>query len=257
MLVDTHCHLNLKPFEKDWRKVAERAKKAGVEKMIVVGIDLTTSQKAIAMARKTKGVYATVGLHPFHPPKLSLLNNLKARLKELAKAKEVVAIGECGLDYSRGTKNQNQQKRVLGMQIQLAKELNLPLIINNRGADEALLDVLDHFCKNDNYYPKAVLHCISGSRDYLSKGLELGFYVGVDGNVTYSKPVRDLVKLTPLERLVLETDSPFLTPEPQRRLRNQPINVKIVAEFVAKLNSISLEKIKAVTTKNAKALFGI
>jgi len=261
MLIDTHTHLNFKAFEKDWPEVVERAKKAGVGKMMVVGTDLESSGRAAEMAEKTEGLYATVGIHPVHCQSVVSITRGAARLKKLGKSKKVVGIGECGLDYFRGSEDKDLQKRAFGMQIQLAKELGLPMVIHNRKAGEEVLDSLDHFCKSDGKYPKGVFHCISGSKKYLDRGLEMGFYVGVDGNVTYSKEVQRLAKLVPLDRLVLETDAPFLLPEPFRsqgdRLRNQPAHVTIVAEFLAKIKSVSLEKIKASTSKNAEALFNI
>ncbi len=269
MLIDTHCHLNFKVFEEDWREVVERAKEAGVKKMVVVGTDLESSQKAVELAEKMKGLYATTGFHPHHCRGLrGKIKKIEAELRKLAKSKKVVAIGECGLDYSVYRKSKykskevrlelkNLQKRVFGVQIQLAKKLNLPLIIHNREAEKDLIDVMKHFCKDDGQSPRGVLHCISGSQAYLKQVLEMGFYIGVDGNVTYRQGVQELVRETPLERLMLETDAPFLTPIPYRGLRNEPKNVTIVAEFVAKLKKLSLNKIQASSSKNAEALFNI
>jgi TatD DNase family protein len=271
MLIDTHCHLNFKVFENDWQEVMRRAQKAGVEKIIVVGTDLETSRRAVEMARQKKGLYAAVGLHPHYVGGLRKFSNFQfsifKQLKSLAKSKKVVAIGECGLDYHQSQNSRhpakNLQKRVFGMQIQLAKELNLPLIIHNREAHEDVLDVLNHFCKDDGNYPRGVFHCISGDRKYLNQVLKMGFYIGVDGNVTYNKEVKRLVRHGPVERLLLETDSPYLMPEPKRsslqakqdKLRNEPINVKIVAEFLAKLHHTSINQIEKLTTENAEALF--
>jgi TatD DNase family protein len=267
MLIDTHCHLNFKVFKNDWRAVIGRAQKAGVRKMVVVGTDLESSRRAVEIANGVKGVYATVGLHPHHCRGLkSRLENIKGQLKILAKNKKVVAIGECGLDYHvykqseykdvrLTTELKNLQKRAWGMQIQLAKELNLPMVIHNRRADEELLDTLEHFCKDDGKYPKGVFHCISGSKKYLARVLKMGFYVGVDGNVTYSQGVQELAKEIPVERLVIETDSPFLTPKPYRGLRNEPKNVKIVTEFLGKLKKLTFDQIEASTTRNAEAVF--
>jgi len=270
MFIDTHCHLHFKAFEKDYRAVVEKARKAGVKKILTVGVDIKTSRKAVEIANELEGVYATVGFHPHHCKGITdkKMVEIKEALKELAKGEKVVGIGECGLDYhiytnskyanlqiSKGLKN--LQKQVFGMQIQLAKELNLAMVIHNRKADMDVLDTLDHFCKSDKKYPTGVFHCISGSKKYVKKVLEMGFYIGIDGNVTYSKSVQELSKIVPLDKLVLETDSPLLSPEPKRGLRNEPINVKITAEFLAKLNNVNLNKLEAVTTENAKALFSI
>jgi len=258
MFVDTHCHLNFKAFEKDYRIVVEKAKKAGVKKILTIGVDIETSKRAVEIANELKGVYATVGFHPHHSKKIG---NIKNQLKELARDNKVVGIGECGLDYYKykSTKQagKNLQKQVFGMQIQLAKELNLPMVIHNREAGMDVLDVLEHFCRIDGKYPAGVFHCISESKEYVKKVIEMGFYIGNDGNVTYSKSVQSLAKIVPLEKLVLETDSPFLSPKPKRGLRNEPINVKITAEFLAKFNNVSLDKLEALTTKNAEVLFNI
>ena len=262
MLVDSHTHLNFKAFNKDWQKVVRRSKKARVKKMVVVGVDLSSSQRAIEIAQQTEGVVATVGVHPVHCQELKNIKKTIKRLEKLAKRKKVVGIGECGLDYFRGDENKDRQKRLFGAQIQLAKEQGLPMVIHNRQADEEVLDVIDHYCKLNGKYPKAVFHCISGSEQYLRRVLSQGFYIGVGGNTTYNQKVQELVKLVPLERLMLETDAPCLMPEPLRQsqdknLRNEPANVTIVAEFVAKLKQVSLNKVKTLTTRNAEVLFNI
>ena len=266
MYIDTHCHLNFKAFEKDWQKIADEAVEAGVEKMMVVGADLETSCRAVELAEKHKNLWAAVGIHPHH-----CQNKIEIdKLEKLAKSKKAAAIGECGLDYHVYEKSKypstslritpeikTLQKRLFGQQIQLAKKLNLPMIIHNRAAGEDVLDALNHFCKNDGKYPQGVFHCISGSKKLLQKILGLGFYVGIDGNVTYSQEVQTLAKIAPLNRILLETDSPWLTPEPNRSLRNEPISVKITAECLAKLKGASINQIEAETTKNAEKLFKI
>ncbi|MBU1085667.1 TatD family hydrolase [Patescibacteria group bacterium] len=272
MYIDTHTHLNLKAFEDDWREVADRAKKAGVEKMLVVGTDLESSQKALALAEEVEGLFAVAGFHPHHCKGITKtqIDKIIEKLKKLAKHKKVVAIGECGLDYHVYQKTkypstslrinktlEKLQKQVFGKQIQLAKSLNLPMVIHNRKAQKDILDVMDHFCQVDGKYPRGVFHCISGSVKFLKLLLERGFYIGVDGNVTYSSEVKALAKETPLDKLLLETDSPWLTPVPHRSLRNEPSNVKIVAEFVAKLKKTSINQIATITTRNAENLFNI
>ena len=278
MLVDTHNHLNFEAFDKDWEAAVNRASEAGVGKMIVVGTDIDTSLKAIAMAKQRKTLWATVGFHPHHvkaliklPYARVQLAQITDQLKKMARGKQVVAVGECGLDYHTYQNSRHKhpdngrdweklkdlQKQIFGMQIELARELKLPLVIHNREADMEVLDAIDHFCKKDGNVPRGVLHCISGSSEFLEKGLNMGFYIGVDGNVTYDGKVKALAKKIPLELLVVETDSPYLAPKPRRRLRNEPANVKIVAEFLAKLKNISREKLEQATTKNAERLFNL
>ncbi|MCX6816999.1 MAG: TatD family hydrolase [Candidatus Beckwithbacteria bacterium] len=271
MFVDTHCHLNFEAFAKDWQSVVEEAKQSGVRKMILVGTDIKTCQKAIEMARETAELYATIGFHPHHVKSLVGLAYARVQicqitdqLKKLGKNKKVVAIGECGLDYHvyRKTKYSSEvteeektlQKQLFGMQTQLAKELKLPLIIHNREAGEETLDTLNHFCKNDGKYPRGVFHCISGSKKLLKKILEMGFFVGVDGNITYSQEVQELAKNAPLDRILLETDAPYLSPKHDGS-RNFPQSVKIVAQFLAKLKGTSINQIETQTTKNAEKLF--
>ncbi|MFH0942750.1 MAG: TatD family hydrolase [Candidatus Beckwithbacteria bacterium] len=262
MYIDTHCHLNFKAFEADWQRVADRAVKAGVTKMIVVGADLETSARAVKLAKKHKNLWAAVGVHPHHG--LSEINWKK--LEKLAKEEKVAAIGECGLDFHVYQKSKYEkkeispevktaQKKLFGQQIQLAKKLKLAMIIHNRETGEETLDTIKHFCTSDGQYPKGVFHCISGSKKLLSKILEMGFYIGIDGNVTYSQEVKILAKLTPLERMLLETDAPWLSPAPKRDLRNEPISVKIVAQCLARLKKVSIAKIETETTKSAERLF--
>jgi len=261
MYIDTHCHLNFKAFEGDWQKVADEAVRAGVEKMMVVGADLETSAKAVELAEKHKNLWAAAGIHPHHCQNKIDMD----KLESLAKNKKVVAIGECGLDYHIYEKTKYPdatitpdikvlQKRLFGQQIQLAKKFKLPMIIHNRAAGEDTLDTLKHFCAGDGQYPRGVFHCISGSKKLLTKILGLGFYVGIDGNVTYSQEVQALVKIAPLNRILLETDAPYLSPKHDGS-RNFPQSVKIVAQFLAKLKGTSINQIEAKTTKNAKKLF--
>lgn len=189
------------------------------------------------------------------------------RLKGLAKSKKAVAIGECGLDYHVYEKTKypstslritpeikTLQKRLFGQQIQLAKKLELPMIIHNREAGEETLDTLKHFCAGDGQYPRGVFHCISGSKKLLTKILTLGFYIGIDGNIAYSQEVQSLATEAPLNRILLETDSPWLAPERDGR-RNLPNSVKIVAQEISRLMDTSINQIEAETTKNAKKLF--
>ena len=238
MYIDTHCHLNFSAFKDDWQEVADKCVRAGVEKMIVVGADLATSQKAVEICQKHQALFASVGVHPHHAPGEFDLEKLRA----LAKNKKVVAIGETGVDYHVYQKSKypstalrinpemkTRQKTIFGQQIQLAKELKLPLIIHNREAGEDTLDVLDHFSKSDGRYPTGVFHCISGSRKLLQKILALGFYVGVDANITYSQEVQTLISDAPLNRILLETDSPYLMPAPHPpTCRGKKINKKVL-----------------------------
>jgi len=261
MLIDTHCHLNFKTFEGKVGLAIKRARRAGVEKTIVPGARLDTSKKAVELAQKYKEIYAAVGIHPIHAGKLKFkTSKAKNELKKLAENKKVVSIGECGLDYFRIKNNELRtkvkQRLLFEIQIELAKELGLPLIIHNRNASDDLISVLKPYATRHKL--QAVFHCFSGSFTLLAWALEHNFYVGIDGNVTYSKHVKKIVKQTPLKNLLVETDSPYLTPEPIRSTKkfpNEPKNVKIVAEKIAEIKGDSFLKVAKQTTKNAEELF--
>lgn len=264
MYIDTHCHLNFGAFKEDWQAVADASVAAGVQKMILVGADLDTSARAVELAQTHPALFASVGVHPHHAQGEFDLK----KLKNLAQNKKVVAIGETGVDYHLYQKSKypekiitqemkNRQKTIFGQQIQLAKKLNLPLIIHNRETGEDTLDTLKHFCADDGIYPPGVFHCISGSKKLLQKILAAGFYIGVDANITYSQEVQTLVLESPLDRILLETDSPWLAPLPDRNLRNTPQSVKITSQATAQLKNIPENQVAKKTTKNAKELFNL
>lgn len=262
-MVDTHCHLNFKAFEKDCDEVIKRAFEAGVTKIINVGTKIDSSQKAVELANAHENLYAIVGIHPHHADKVE--KGWLDQLEDLAKNTKVVGIGECGMDFfsyrSNAVVDPKLQKEVFLKQIELAHKLKLSLQIHNRHAGREILDVL----KNHKSYlanPPGMFHCFSGNLDFLKKVLDLGFYVGFDGNITYSgkapgeeTELKELVSYTPLNRIVVETDSPFLTPVPHRGSRNEPSYVIIVGEFVAQTKGVLFEKVVRQTTANANAIF--
>ena len=255
MLVDTHCHLNFKAFKGKVDEVINEAKKAGIGKIIIPGAKLDSSQKAVVLAEKYDGVYAAVGIHPYHAVEISKLSDceLRIELEKLVKNKKVVAIGECGLDYHQVKSHKLRkkvQKKIFGMQIELAKKLKLPLIIHNRQTSEDILETINHF--------EAVFHCFQGNFNLLNWAIKNNFYVGITGIVTYDKKMQEVVKKTPLKNLLIETDSPFLVPEPLRSQKvfpNTPKNVKIVAQWTAKLKNKSFAEVAKITTQNAARLF--
>lgn len=262
-MIDAHCHLNLKGYENDLEEVIQRAKNVGVNKIINVGTSLETSKKAIKLAKKYEGLYASIGIHPHHADKLE--ENWEEKLEELVKDEKVVSIGETGMDYfrykSNGITNPNLQEDLFVKQIKLANKFKLPLQIHNRQAGDDILKVLNKHKKLLLKIP-GVFHCFSGDVEFLKKVLELGFYVGFDGNITYegiakgeTTALSELIKETPLNRIITETDAPFLTPIPYRGSRNEPGYVIIVASFIAQIKSISKDKIIEKTTENAHTLF--
>ncbi len=268
-MIDVHCHLQFKAFAHDCDQVIKDAFKAGVEKIINVGTQISSSEKAVELATAYENLYAIIGVHPHHADKEELDHegNWLEKLETLAKNKKVVAIGEIGLDNyrykSNGIANPAMQKEIFIKQLELAHKLKLPIQIHNRHGGWEILDILNAH-KNELEDVPGMFHCMSGDIAFLKKVLDLGFFVGFDGNATYrgvapgeDTELKDLIYYAPLERIVTETDSPFLTPEPHRGSRNMPSYVILVAEFIASLKGVSQDVVKAQTVKNARTLFGI
>lgn len=262
-MVDTHCHLNLKGYENDLEEVIKKAKKAGVNKIINIGTSTETSRKAIELSKKYEGLYASVGIHPHHADKLE--DGWEKILEELAKKEKVVSIGETGMDYfrykSNGVTNHYIQEELFVKQIEIANRLNLPLQIHNRQAGEDILNII-YKHKSLLLDTPGVFHCFSGNLEFLKKVLALNFYIGFDGNITYKGIARgettslsELIKETPLDRIITETDAPFLTPIPHRGSRNEPSYVILVASFIAQIKGIPKDKVIEKTTENAHTLF--
>lgn len=262
-MIDVHCHLNFAKFENDFDEVIKRATDAKVEKIINVGTNIESSQKAIAFAQEYKSLYAIVGIHPHHADKLE--EGWTSEIEELAKQPKVVAIGEVGIDYfsykSNGIVKPSLQKEVFVKQIELSIKLKLPLQIHGRKAAKDIIDIVTSY-KNEFMNPPGMFHCMAGDIDYLKKILDLGFYVGFDGNITYEglapgedTALSELVKYTPLNRIVTETDAPFLTPIPYRGSRNEPSYVIIIGDSIAKIKNTSFDEVDKITTENAYKIF--
>lgn len=262
-MIDVHCHLNFHRFEEDYDQVIKNALAAGVTKIINVGTKIDSSEQAVDLAQKYENLYAIIGVHPHHADKLEpdWLN----KLEQLAQKLKVVAIGEIGMDYfsykSNDIVNPKLQKEVFIQQIKLAHKLKLPLQIHNRQAGKDILDILESN-KSLLLNIPGMFHCFAGNIEILKRVLDLGFYVGFDGNITYNSlapgedtDLKDLAKYAPLDRIVVETDSPYLTPEPKRGSRNMPEYVIITAKFIAELKGTTFEEFEAKTTANAIKLF--
>jgi len=269
MLIDTHAHLNFNAFEKDSNKVIRECL-ANDTWMINVGTQYNTSKKAVSIAQGYKrGVYAAIGLHPIHlDEKLVETEEGSSepffrakgedfdydRYKELAKEDKVVAIGEIGLDYLQKPKDKKKleqfkenQKRIFLQQSRLAEEMELPIIVHCRKAHDELLEII-------NYKRKGVIHCFTGNKTQLAKYLEKGFYIGLNG-IIFKLNLEKVIKEIPLERILIETDCPYLSPPPFQDERNKPIYVKYIAEEIARIKEKSVEEISEITTKNAIELF--
>lgn len=264
-MIDVHCHLNFKSFVDDYNQVIQKAKEAGVDEIINVGTQVSSSQWAVDLAEKYDNLYAIVGIHPHHSDKVE--KNYLKQLEELTKHQKVVAIGEIGLDYynykSNGIVNPEIQKNIFIEQIKLAHQVGLPLQIHNRHAGDDIIAILKTH-KSILQKNPGMFHCFAGSMHVLQAALAMGFFIGFDGNITYpglapgeDTSLSDLAKATPLDRLVIETDSPYLTPIPHRGSRNMPAYAILTAQFIAQLKGVTRNNVIEQTTKNAHTIFSI
>ena len=280
MLIDTHAHVNFLAYKDDGEEVIERALKENIW-MINVGSERDTSRRALEYAQKhPKGVFAAVGLHPIHlkEQKVDALIDEYETIefktavekfepdcyKTLAQNPKVVAIGEIGLDYyhvtgssEQITKNKLLQREVLLEQMALAQELNKVVMFHCREAHNNLLAILKEWEMMGNKKLRGVIHSFSGRWSQAQQYLAMGFYLSFNGIITFARDYDKVIKQMPLERLLLETDCPYLTPVPFRGKRNEPLYVKYVAEKVAELRGVTFNEIAEATTKNAKELFKI
>jgi len=262
-MVDVHCHLNFHSFEKDYDSVIKQAFADGVTKIINVGTKIDSSKLAVDLAQEYKNLYAIVGVHPHHADKPE--EGWLEELEKLARKPKVIGIGEVGMDYfsykSNAIVDPKLQKEVFIKQIELAYKLKLPLQIHNRQAGKDIIDILMNH-KSYLLNPPGMFHCMSGNLDLLKKVLNLGFYVGFDGNITYNglapgedTELKDLVKYAPIDRIVVETDSPYLAPEPKRGSKNMPEYAIITARFIAKIKGTTFQDLEAKTTENTMKIF--
>lgn len=260
-LVDTHCHLDFDHYDKDREIVIKRAWDAGLIRILVPGIDIPTSQAAVNLAESYSNIYAAVGVHPNSAGTWD--NWSLDALEVLARHPKVVALGEIGLDYYRDRAPVELQKKVFLSQLKLANRLGLPVVIHTRNTDSenrtCISDVIDLLSnhKSKLTHP-GVLHSYSGNLDEANHLLSLGFFLGITGPVTYknASALRNLVASLPLDRLLIETDGPFLTPHPKRGKRNEPEYVRFVADKLAEILDLPLKTVADVTTGNAACLFG-
>jgi TatD DNase family protein len=257
-MIDTHAHLNFPEFN-DTEEVIQRASEAGVDKIINVGSDLENSKRAIELASKYPKLYATVGIHPSDGEKTNLGSDFTCELKKIAQDKKVVAIGESGLDYSRLSENvvsdKEYQKKLFTSHIEVALELNFPIIIHSRDADDDILGILSKY----KGQIKGVMHCFTGNWDFAKKVLDLGLLISFTGIITFpnAASLREVVEKIPFDKFMVETDSPLLAPQSHRGERNEPAFVVEVAKKIAEIKKIGLLEIEKATTQNAEAFFNL
>ena len=251
MLVDTHAHLQWGKFDTDREQVISRAKKVGVEHIVDIGFDVNSSREAVRLAEKHDGLYATVGVHPHNASKLN--QSSLDELRRLAGKPKVVAIGEIGLDYYRNLSPRETQKKAFEAQLSLAEELKLPVVVHNREAQVETLRILSKFDGRIN----GIMHCFSGSREMVEECIKFDFYISFAGPVTFpnSHKLHEIAKGIDLDKILLETDSPWLAPQEMRGKRNEPAFLLFIAKKIAKLKGISVDELAEATTENAKEIF--
>ncbi len=256
MLFDTHTHLDDARYNEDREAMIARAREAGVEAFVTIGCDLATSRAAVALAEQHPFVYASIGVHP-HEVK-HILDSWYNEFRRLAQNKKVVAYGEIGLDYHYNHSSPKEQRERFREQIQLARELNLPVIIHTREAQDDTITILKEERASEI---GGVFHCFSGDAWLARDALDLDFYLSFSGILTFQNAtmLREIAKTVPLDRLLIETDCPYLTPVPHRGKRNEPAYVTHVAQQLATIRAgeseMSVETIGRLTTRNAKQLF--
>lgn len=253
MLIDTHTHLDDARYDADREATIERARQAGVGAFVTIGCDLVTSRSAVALADRYPDIYASIGVHPHEVKHIG--DDWYGELRRLARAEKVVAYGEIGLDYHYNHSAPKEQRERFREQLQLAKELHLPVIIHTREAQEDTIKILR---EEQAAEVGGVFHCFSGDAWLAKDALDLGFYLSFSGILTFNNAgmLRDIAKQTPLDRILIETDCPYLTPVPHRGKRNEPAFVAHVAKQLADIHpGLTVEHIEQATADNAKRLF--
>jgi TatD DNase family protein len=257
-LIDTHCHLTFEQLAGDIDEVLIRSTAAGVNKWITVGTDPQHNSKAVELAGRFDNMYAAVGIHP-HDAK-DVTGETIAELKELARSEKVVAIGETGLDFHYNFSKQPAQRRAFATQLRIAHELNLPVIVHSREAFDETMDILETFIRFEGQLKGVVFHCFSGTLEQAKIVLEHGFHVSLTGVVTFknAETARRVAKMVPLERLMLETDCPYMSPEPMRKQKiNEPALMIHTANFLAELKETPLAEFTDAVTTTSRAFFGL
>ncbi len=252
-MIDSHCHLADKQFSSDLDAVLKRAKDAGVERCIAIADDIKESEKCLSLAEKLEQVFCTVGVHPHVSGQWSEGSSQKL-ISMVKSSKKTVAVGEIGLDYHYDNSPRDVQRDVFRIQLELAKELNMPAVVHCRDAIQDLKQIIQ-----DVDPPSLVLHCCTEQWENVSSLVERGYFLSFTGIATYPKAedIRETIKQCPLEQMMVETDAPYLAPIPHRGKRNEPAFVVEVAKLLAELKGKSLEEIDDITTKNTVEFFGL
>jgi TatD DNase family protein len=254
MLIDSHAHLEMPEFKKDLEEVIQRSKESGVRYIFTVGTEKKDWERTLKIVNSHPSIYAILGVHPHNAKEID--DETYPTLRELCRNEKVKAYGEIGLDFYRNLSPRDVQLRRFREQIGLARELGLPIVVHDREAHQETLEIL----KSEKAEQcGGIIHCFSGDYEMAKKCLEMGFCISIPGSITFknAERLREIVKRLPLESLLVETDAPFLTPEPFRGKRNEPSYIRYTAQKVAETKKISFEKVAEVTTENALRIYGL
>ncbi|BHH83929.1 TatD family hydrolase [Desulforhopalus sp. 52FAK] len=255
-LVDSHCHLDMELFKNDLDEVLDRASLHGVQTTITIGIDVDSSHSAVEIAKTYPNIYATIGVHPHEVDKLNEDAYEVLRSLYQANSDNIVGYGEIGLDYVKMHSQPKNQRFHFNKQIDLATELQLPIIIHNREAESDTLQILR---SKKDFLQGGVMHCFSGDYDFARQIIDLGMIISIPGIVTFKNAttLHEVVKKVPMENMIIETDGPFLSPHPFRGKRNEPVNVLFTAAKIAELKNIDISEVAHQSTSNARKLFNL
>ena len=254
MLIDTHAHLEMPEYNQDRKDVIKKANDSGIDYILTIGIDIKACHQAISLAEEFEFIYAVVGVHPHNAKDID--GGTYDILRELTQHKKVCALGEIGLDFFRNLSPQDVQTKRFRELIALARELKLPIVVHDRDAHKETLAILK---EEKAFEVGGVIHCFSGDYEMAAKCLDMGFCISIPGTITFRKAasLQELVRRISLERILVETDAPFLTPVPFRGKRNEPSYVSYVAKKIAQVKNLDFAEVAAVTSQNAKTLFHI
>lgn len=251
-MIDTHSHINFEDYKSNFDDFIEEIKSSGIRNVIIPGVEPSTFDEIISLCNNYEMLYGAIGVHPSEFYTYS--EEVENRIYELSKHKKIIAIGEIGLDYHYGADTKEEQKAVFRKQLKIAEELQIPVLIHDREAHEDTFDIINEFKLKD-----VVFHCFSGNSDFAKKCTDKGYYIAIGGVVTFknAKDLKEVAKTTPLDKILLETDAPYLAPVPYRGKLNSPAYLSYIAQEIANLKDIDVETVKKQTTKNAQTIFGI
>jgi len=253
-LIDTHAHLDFDDYDQDRDQVLKRAREIGVEKIFNIGADLESSRRTVDLAERYEDIYAVVGIHPHEAD--SVDQKSLTEIKKLAQSKKVKAIGETGLDFYYDNSPREQQKKAFKEQLELAEELNLPVVVHSREAGEQTLEVIDSV---GDFSARLIFHCYAYGPELIEEIIERGYYAAFGGLITFNSAseIREALKKMPLDKILLETDAPYLTPSPNRGKRNEPANLQYIVKKAAEIKDIDTAELAELTSRNAELVYNL